>query len=225
MKVELSELKYIIFPGEAPQAEWHSEYNDTYRVWKNVWSTTFQELDGNGTVFSDDMSRQTFIGSIMRNDRCVGIGMLHELNFHLPSARDDSWFKSWPDSAIKKLISEGLRVLVFSNVTVDPDYRGDLGNGIRLRNLIAGMMTKTFLTTNADVMAGNARCDRGVNHACYLAGATHLQQSRLHGVEVDMLAFYRKKIENVHQFSFAEEALWRRRTVYPKVQELQTKAA
>ncbi len=219
MKTELNQLKYLVFPGENPQAEWEKAYIETYRVWRNVWSATFQDLDGDGTLCSDDMCRQTIIGSIMRENQCVGIGMLHRLDFRFPMARADSWFKSWPDSAIEKLIAEGSSVMVFSNVTVEPDYRGDLGNGLRLRNLISSMMSKTFLSTDADVMAGNARCDRGVNKACYLAGATHIQPSILHGVQVDMLAFYRSHLEKEHRFSFADELLWKNRVVYSQSQQ------
>jgi hypothetical protein len=226
MNIGLNDLRYVVFQGQNLHPDSHKDYVETYRVWRKVWTATFQELDGDGTLFSDDMARQTLVGSLFRGDKCVGIAMLHQVDFRLPFARDDSWFKTWPTTAIDKLIAEGPSIYVFSNVTVDPEYRGDLGNGLRLRNLIIRMLTKTFLmSTNGDAMAGNGRCDRGINKVCYELGASYIQRSRLHNVDVDMIAFYRSQIEAKNPFSLVEETLWKNRTVYNEINETQRKAA
>lgn len=223
MYSEFNQFRYLLFPGKHPLQEWRSYYIETYHLWRSVWTATFQELDGDGTLFSDDFCRQSIIGSIFKGSRCIGIGMFQLLDFSLPMARHDSWFKAWSDSAVENLLKDGNQVLVGNNVTVDPEFRGDLGNGIRLRNIILGLMSKTLLLTGADVMAGMARKNRGVHTASYLAGATHLEVGQLHGVEIDYVAFYKKHIEEDTQFELAVENLWNNRTSYLTPENLLTK--
>lgn len=225
MTIDVHQLQYHLFPGENPRPEWLASYLDTYRLWKSVWSATFHELDGNGTVFSDDFSRQSLIGSLMLDQRCVGACMFHFVDFRLPTARDDSWFKAWTDSAFEKLLRDGPSVMVGSYVTVDPEFRGDLGNGLRLRNAILGLISKTLLASDADVLAGSARRNRGVDKASALAGATHLEYGKLHGVDVDLVAFYRRQIAAEHSFDFAVESLWRKRLVHGPAQPLLLRTA
>lgn len=219
MKTELSQFQFILFPGKFPEKKWREHYIETYRLWREVWTATFDELDGNATLYSDDFCRQSIIGSIFREKRCVGIGMFHWVDFSLPTARHDSWFKAWPDSAIEKLLTDGHRVLVGSNVTVDPAFRGDLQSGLRLRNIILGLMSRTLISTSGNVMAGTARKNRGVHRASYSAGATHLESGTLHGVDVDFVAFYQKNIQKLLPFEFSVESLWRNRIQFFDTQE------
>lgn len=213
MSIRLSDLRYVLFPGENPREEWKSEYVETYQLWRKVWTATFQELDGDGTLYSDDLCRQHLVGSIMHGDRCVAVNAFHLVDFGVPTTRDDSWFKAWPDSAISRLIEQGSKVMVASNITVDPELRGEVGDGLRLRDIIVALCFKTLLATSADVLAGTARCNRGVDKACFAAGGTPIQQSKLHGVDVALLAGYRTVIEK-HPFSLSVESLWRRRKIY-----------
>ncbi len=194
-KVIASELRYLLFPADAPGVAWNREYQETYRLWRKVWAATFQELDGNSAVYSDDFCRQSRVGAIFLRDRCVALGLYHFVDFGVATARDDSYFKVWSDEAIAKLVTEGPRILVGSNITVDPEMRGDLGGGIFLKNLLTGLMTKGFLDSGYDAMAGTMRKNRGMHQSAYQFGASPLQSGVMHhGVEVDLVAFYRRKI-------------------------------
>jgi hypothetical protein len=220
----LSDFRYVLFPAESPKEEWRDIYLDTYRVWRNVWTKTFQDLDGNGTLFSDDICRQSLIGSIMKGNQCAAIGMFHLVDFDCPTAVHDSWFKAWSDAAISKLLENGRKILVISNITVDPEFRGEIAPGIRLRDILALLCSKTILLTDADAWAGTARCNRGVDKACYAAGGTHIQYGTLHGVDVALVTANRNQVEAL-KLDFSVEALWRKRTLYQQSQLVLREAA
>jgi hypothetical protein len=185
-----SALQYVIFPGQNPSSTYSKAYCEAFRCWSTVWTQTLLELDGNSTLFSDDFERQTEVQALMHQERCVALLLLHQVDFRLPTARFDSWFKVWPESALKKLTEDGPRILVGSSVTVDPEFRGDLGNGLRLKNLLLELMVKTMLERDVDALCGTTRNNRGVNKATYKSGATQIASGhQLHGVEVDLVAY------------------------------------
>jgi hypothetical protein len=213
MDLVVNDLSYVLFPGGNPQPAWIDFYKKSFQTWHSVWSETFLELDGNAKVFSDDFTRQSLIGAIMAKNRCVGLGFFNLLDFRLPTSRYDSYFKVWPDSAIEKLLEHGPSVVVGSNITVPSEYRGDLGHGVRVKTLILGLMVKTLCHLKADVMTGTMRCNRGMHTSAYQFGGSPIQSGVVHhGVEVDLVAFYRRQLtERGEGTDLAIEALWRNR--------------
>ncbi len=213
MNLSLNELKYLTFPGADPSPEWRSAYEEAYGLWHSVWGATFRELDGTDRVFSDDFTRQHRIGAIMRGDSCIGVVLLRVVDFSIRVARHDSYFKVWSDHAISQLIRDGGRVGVGSHITVHPDYRGELGDGIRLKSLLLGLCLRESLDLGADVMTGNLRCNRGMKRSGDEFLATPIEHCIHHGVGVDLVAFYRRTIQSSQVFlrNFALESLWRRR--------------
>jgi len=225
MKISASELRYVLFPGSDPKVSWFSDYKEAYRLWKSTWSATLQELDGNGTVYSDDFSRQTQVGSLFHDGRCVALGFFHLVDFRLTTARDDSYFKVWSDQAIDQLVSQGKNVMVGSNITVDPQMRGDLGQGVFLKNLLTGLMTKAFLESGADVMAGTMRKNKGMHDSAYQFGASPLLSGVIHhGVEVDLVAFYRRRVlafASENPANLTVERLWENKITFTDNEENQ----
>jgi hypothetical protein len=188
-----------------------------------VWSQTFEELDGNPTLYSDDFSRQTIVGCLRTEFECVALGFFHFVDFNFDAAGFDSYFKVWPETALAALVRDGKKVVVGSNITVAPEHRGDLGNGLQLKNLLLGLMVKTLLESDQDVMTGTMRCNRGMHNSAYQFGATRLDAGILHhGVEVDLVAFYRRQIaeEKILQDDLAVERLWRSRLDFREANQI-----
>jgi hypothetical protein len=214
--LHLDELRYVLIPGENPSGEISDVYRAAYRCWSKVWSDTFLELEGDSRIFSDDFTRQTEIGAIMAGDRCIAMGFLHAVDFRLPTARHDSYFKVWSDEAIASLIKDGPEILVASHLTVDAGSRGDLGNGLYLKDLIVGLVVKSLLASRADAMTGTMRCNRGAQRSAYQYGATAIQKGVIHhGVEVDIVAFYRRHLATPGTLTtdLRVEVLWRGREI------------
>lgn len=213
------ELTYILLPGKLPPDPEPPPrvtplYVEAFRLWKEVWAETFLELDGDDLVFSDDYCRQDLVGALFRGERCVALGFFHSVDFRLPTARQDSYFKVWTDEAVRKLLRDGPRILVGSNITVDACFRGKLEDGTRLKNLLVGLMARTFIESGHDAMAGTMRCDRGMQRAAHEFGAEPLQSGVLHhGVEVELISFYRKRLlgDGTLRTDLNVESIWSRR--------------
>lgn len=216
--VRSGDLTHLLLPGHPPpdpasrRAAAHAE---AFRLWLAVWNETLRELDGTERVFSDDFCRQDRISALFQGNRCVALGLLRSVDFRLPPARLDSYFKVWPDEAIRRLTEAGPRILVGSHITVDPEFRGTLGDGCRLKNLLVGLMARAFLELGQDAMAGTMRRDRGMHGSAYAFGATPLQAGIIHhGVEVELIAFYRRQLTGASaavRKDLNVESLWARR--------------
>lgn len=195
MKIDVSSLQYYLIPGEHCDPSYNAVYLETYRMWREVWSQTLLELDGQGTLHSDDFTRQTHIGALFHGAECAAMTVFHEVDFDLPTARHDSYFRSWPDEAIQGLVRDSKKVLVCSHLTVAPQYRGEVVPGMTLKVLISQMSVQRLLATDCSVMTGTMRCNKGAHTAAYTAGATPiLTDQQLHGVSVDLVGFFRSTI-------------------------------
>ena len=211
--MQLRDLVYHLIPGENPSSRAKGIYEAAYRCWSRVWSATFRELDGSPLLFSDDFTRQSQIGAIMSGDRCLAMALLHWVDFSLPTARADSCFKIWSEESIVALTQDGPSILAGTYLGVDPEFRGDLGGGMFLKDLVLGLVIKSLLESGADALAGTMRCNRGMDRSAYEHGATPIQKGVLHGVEVELVAFYRRKLSQpgIWVPDVRVESLWRGR--------------
>jgi hypothetical protein len=215
MKVRSSELTAVFLPTDGPNLGEAPLYNEAYRLWKDVWKQTYLELDDNPNVYSDDFTRQSELVSLFHGQRCLGMILMRYSDFRLSSSVEDSYFKVWPQHAVEMLQKDGPRIVVASHVTVDPQFRGQLEDGTRVSKLCMGLLVKRFVSSNADAMTGTMRVDRKMDKMVYETGATHLQSHiKLHGVDVELVAFYRKQLLKF-QFDVNVERLWRNRIDIP----------
>jgi len=77
---------------------------------------------------------------------------------------------------------------------------------------LLSLAVRRFLASTADVMAGTMRNDRGMNHIAYRLGARLITQSKMHGVDVDLVAFDRAVLEEELQHQDpAVRKLWKTR--------------
>lgn len=221
LEIKAQELQYFLIPGENPPRNAQEIYTEAFRCWRFVWSQAFKELDGIDQLFSDDFTRQTAIGCIFIQSKCIALAGYHAIDFRFPTTPFDSWFKVWPDGVQAALTREGSKVMIATNVTVDSDFRGKCVEGVGIKDLICSMMIKSLLSSDADVMAGTMRCNRGMQKVAQrLGGTTLLTGVALHGVEVELVGFYRRKIlsENLFVSDSIVEFLWKNRKEFTKSQ-------
>ncbi len=176
-----------------------------YATWRHVWTETLGELDGAERVFSDDFTRQDELGVLFHDDACVGMTAFRWVDFSARPAQEDSYFAPWPASARTALLGVGRRVCIGSYLTVGAAWRGMRGP-IRAKELLLALAVERFLSSDADVMAGTLRNDRGMNDLAYRLGARALARDvRHHGVAVDLVVFQRDARERFQLTPLVEE--------------------
>jgi hypothetical protein len=208
--LSLQDLQYYLLSGAGVPEESLPIYEETYRVWKMIWSQTLREVDNVSEIPCDGFTRQTKIGALFYKDRCIAMTTCHEVDFKFSSHRDDSLLAAWDEEAFRLLTKDGTKVSICSYLSVHPDFRGEVAPGIVLKHLATYLIVKVFLNSDCDVMTGTMRVSRGTDKSAYGAGATFLKRSSMHGEEADLVAFYRSHIENSgtrYQHLWAER-LW-----------------
>jgi hypothetical protein len=185
--LDVARLRYaLVSPADASE-----ERDLAYATWRRVWTETFEELDGVRGVFSDDFTRQHELGALFHEGECLGLTAFRWVDFGSVPAQEDSYFKPWPAGARTALLGVGRRVCIGSYLTVDQAWRGPCGP-LSVKELLLALAVERFLVSDADVMAGALRNDRGMNGLAYRLGARPLACGIAHhGVSVDLVAFRR----------------------------------
>ena len=178
---------------------------EAYRCWRDVWKTTLRELDNLPDVPSDEFTRQDEIGALFHDYECIGLTGFRWVDTSQPMFLDDSYFKIWPTSASDAARAFGPIACILSNLTVSPAWRR--ARGPRVMELLGCLSVDRFVQSDGDVLVGTPRVDRGVNRLCYRLGFRSLMSDVVHhGVNIDLVAFYRRVSERL-PLSSAVEAL------------------
>ena len=185
-------LRYLTLKVREPKDQ--ALLSEAFRCWQTVWSETLHELDGVTRLPSDNFSRQDEVGALFRGGVCLGLSCYRWVDLSLPVHRADSYFEVWSNAAVGQLVKYGTRVCIGSQISVPREYRGR-DRGVSVKDLLLSMAVRRFLASDADVMTGVMRNDRSMNVLGYrLGGQPLVEGTELHGVKVDLLAFYRQTI-------------------------------
>jgi hypothetical protein len=184
-------FSYQLLAPRASSGADHARWDDVYACWHTVWGQTLRELDGANRIFSDDFTRQHELGCLFYSGRCIGMTAWRWVDLSLRAEREDSYFRVWPRAVLESVFTSGKSVCVGSNLTVLPEWRGTL-DGYSIKELLMVLAVRRFLASDADVMVGTMRNDRGMNGLVYRLGARPLLQGVAHhGVAVDLVTFTR----------------------------------
>jgi hypothetical protein len=165
--------------------------SEAYRCWSAVWKQTLEELDHVSSVPSDDFSRQDEVGAIFHEWECIGMTSYRWVDLSNPIYKDDSYFSVWPRECVDAVCAAGTRVCIGSNLTVAAPWRN--ANGASVKELLLALSVERFLQSDADALAGTMRNNRGMNSLGYRLGFEPLAHDIIHhGVNVDLVAFYRR---------------------------------
>lgn len=172
--------------------------NDCYRLWKKVWGQTFFELDGAKNIFSDDFSRQDEMISLNYKERSVALIMHRYCDFSKKHYFDDSYFKIWSAQALEKLLIQGERIVIGSQITIDPEFRKTNFLEAPVKELIVykSLSHLKAQANSIDAITGVMRADKGMNNLFYKSSAMCLDAGlEYHNVAVDLMAFYPRRNE------------------------------
>ena len=161
-----------------------------YECWTDVWHDLFAELRGLTDVPSDEFSRQHEIGALFHDWECIGLMGYRWVSLSSPIDRDDSYFKVWPSEARARAAEHGDRLFIAGNLTIAEPWRR--ADGQSVKELLLALAVERFLVSDCDTIVGTTRNNRGMNELGYRLGFTQLAPSvPYHGIEVDLVAFYR----------------------------------
>lgn len=193
--MNLNEFKFIVLPGSNPDPKYLDYYENAYSCWHRVWDETLKEFDSSKHLYSDDFTRQTEINCIFHRSKCVALLFSRVTNFVSETSRNDSYFKLWSEDEFKKLLKDGLEILVISNTTVAKEWRGE-NSPIPLKDLIVYLTIHRGLTSGASAMTAITRNTRGVDKLVERFGAIILKKDVPNYNSEDLVnlsVFYKKE--------------------------------
>lgn len=180
---------HLLRPREAGPAD-AALLGEAYRCWAEVWRETFAELDARSDLPSDDFTRQDEIGALFHEYECIGLSFYRWIDLSSPMFRDDSYFAVWPEETRDAACAKGARVCVSSNFTIGAPWRR--ATGCSLKDVLGALVVERYLRSEADTLVGTMRADRGMSRLTDRLGFKRLKGGVIHhGVEVDLVAFYR----------------------------------
>ncbi len=175
------------------------QHADLYKKAADCFCTVWQDLyeqHGVDDPFSiDDLTRQDEVACIYTNEKCVALMLYRVVDFSLIDYRLDSYFKMWNERDLEILLHRGPRVFTATYLTVLPEFR-KFSPEFRFKEVLLNIMIRRFFRSDADVISGITRRDRGIHDESYLLGAEMVRENAdyLDGrFKIDLVAFYREK--------------------------------
>lgn len=208
-----SQFRYVLCPAVRADSKYSKEYNEIYNCWREVWDLTLKELNYPKKFYSDGITKQDFIGALFDGETCIGLCFFRWLDTSRPEFYNDSYFYNWSESNKETLFSRGRRIVTCTQLAVRPLVRGR-AYGFSTKELMMGLMTETFLNSNADSMAGAMRVDRGVSASAQRWGATPIAikvPCEYCEDNTDLVGFFRDKISLYpkHELKDSVTQLWK----------------
>lgn len=205
MELSNDDFELIIFPGKHPPKEYLEKYNKAYDCWRQVWEHAFQvELGRPESIPSDNFTRHDEILALFYKGECAGLTFFLFDNDGSNWFREDSYFKRWPETAFKKLYTNGNKVMISCQFTLNFSFRKTHQN-FPWKDLLLGVVVRRFVLSGFDAMCGTTRIAKNVDQASYRAGAVPIIKDMPFADENDrvaLLAWYRgmdshSKVESV----------------------------
>lgn len=191
--INLQSLKVVVFPGSGTSLpENRHSYNEAYATWKLVWKQTLQELDGSDSLYSDHFTRQDYVVALYHGAKCIALCCFRRASLSRESDREDSWFKPWPNEALKEFGEEHGQGIVLSWLTIHPDYRRSISvehvKEFNVSDRLCELINQFLQNCKMDIAFGVTRNNRSVNKMSeYVGFKTYQQNAKHHGVDVDLI--------------------------------------
>lgn len=187
-EIENDDFELIIFPGKHPPKEYLAKYNQAYQCWRSVWEHAFQiELGRPESIPSDNFTRHDEILALFYKGECAGLTFFAFDDQGTNWFREDSYFKRWPETAFKKLYTNGNKVMISCQFTLNFEFRKNFKN-LPWKDLLMGLVAKRFLLSGFDTMGGTTRLAKNVGEVSYRTGAVPIIRDMAFATEEDRVA-------------------------------------
>lgn len=189
-----SEFSLVFVAGNRVEPELLEKYKTIYNHWHTIWSATFQEIDEGDGLFSDQFTRQDEILALFHNDVCVAVCCHRLVDMRMPSFKKDSYFEPWTDYALQRLRKNGDKVIIDSQVSVDPKFR-KMQNGMKFIDLMAYVSFLHLSRLQISSITAASRNLRSMDSVFEKFGPEHLEKDVLyHGESTSLYALFPEQI-------------------------------
>lgn len=208
-------FQLVLLPLKNFEPKLKPYYPRASACWQQVWRDLYRSAKYEKSLYLDNFLRQDEAACIFTPDECVGMILFRTVDFAMLDFRSDSYFADWPTADLEALIERGQKIFVTSFLTVNPDFR-NFDPQLKFKSVFLDLMAKRFKQTDADVISGVTRCDRGINDEVIKLGAEILGPARdyMEGrFKVDLISITKRDVREstdpiVRPFS---DSLWRNR--------------
>lgn len=165
-----------------------------YALWRRIWSEVFSELSG---VFDDAaFDRADEVIVLCRGAEPVALSLIQRLDLREAQDRAHPHFAAYSPALFDELVARGdCEVLVGRYFTVDPAYRRDRSSGPATKDLLFGAIAAHFVASDADLMLGCMRDNRGMQRLGERFGGEPLHPGVIHhGFTTTLQQFTRARV-------------------------------
>lgn len=209
--MEAADLKWILCPGRNTSDV--KLFRNIYEFWENTWTQAYKDLKIDKALYSDSFTRQDYIGALEYKGQIIACTFFKKCRQAELTHIKDSYFANWSERNLEALFSRGPNTIVCSQFTVHPMARGK-SLGFSTKELLMGMLIKTFLESQFDSMTGATRQDRNVHTASESWGVITVEENVPSGVGdfVAIQTCFKKECQaafNKHEQRLLCENLWK----------------
>lgn len=193
--LDVNDLRLVLLPLRAPVPAFADKYRAAQACWEDVWLGLYDRHGVEQPLFLDHLLRQDEAACLFVGDRCLGMILFRTLDFTVMDYGRDSYFKEWEPADRTMLLRHGSKVFLTTFLTVHPDFR-NFSREFKFKEVLLNIMIKRFLASDADVISGVTRRDRGINDESFKLGATLVREDVPYmgdRFRVDLVAFYRSE--------------------------------
>jgi hypothetical protein len=173
------------------------DFTKAYDTWKDCWYEVYRSIGKEHLAHSNAFTETGAATALFYGGTCAAL-LLHKLvDLREPIWREDSYFAPWPEEALASLTKNGSQVLICSHYTVHKEFRkgGRFEFPFAVKDFVAGVSFRYFLSTGAQAMTGNMRNAKGVQKSFYKWGATPLlTEVPCNGETSDLVGVFREAV-------------------------------
>jgi len=188
-------LQLVMLPFPAKNRQFATYYARAAKCWETVWLQLYDQHKIEQPLFLDHLLRQDEAAAIFTPKECVGMILFRTVDFSILDYKHDSYFKEWTPDDLELLLAHGTRAFLATFLTVHPNFR-HFSDEFKFKEVLLDTMVKRFKMSDADVISGITRRDRGIHDESYKLGArlVHENVDYMGGrFQVDLVAFYRSE--------------------------------
>jgi hypothetical protein len=117
---KLKEIEYALFPGRGGGAV--EAHNQLYTAWRSFWGEFYRTARSEESLRADDFTRADVAAGLFYEGRVIGMQLYTFFDIDFLCTREHSYFRSWGESELAKLMKRGARRFMSEESDLDIVY-------------------------------------------------------------------------------------------------------